>query len=223
MKFIFYVCLLISLTYTSIDMHCTNYKRITFVTSNTGKFEEVKRWIGELDATIILEQAALDLPEYQSLDIYEVARGKAHEAWRTLQKPVLIDDGGIYFDRYYKFPGTLAKYVYQGIGLEGIWKLAKHDPRTHFLSCLVYKDTPDTEHIFEGACTGNLIKPDSNQVRVAALPYTQIFIPEGSTKTLAELYGTDEDKQYNHRYKAVVQFLSWLKIDKYRLKDNTLK
>ena len=214
MKVIFPVCLLLSLACIRVDMQCNTYRHITFVTSNTGKFEEVKRWIGELDATIILEQAALDLPEYQSLDIHEVARGKAHEAWRTLQKPVLIDDGGIYFEQYYKFPGTFAKYVYQGIGLEGIWKLIKHDPCTYFLSCLVYKDAPDTEHIFEGVCTGELIKPDNSQVRIAALPYTQLFVPEGSTKTLAELYGTDEDKQYNHRYKAVVQFLSWLKTGK---------
>lgn len=187
---------------------------ILFVTTNAGKFEEVRRWIKQLDPSIVLEQAPIDLAEYQSLDIHEVAVGKAEQAWKLLQKPLLIDDGGIYLEHYNKFPGTLAKYVYEGIGLDGIWKLAQDDPRAYFLSCIIYKHSPDTHYIFEGTCYGKMIKPDAHAQAHASLPYTRMFIPNDSSKTLAQLRGTEEEKLYHHRYKSLSRFVEWLKNNK---------
>lgn len=184
---------------------------ICFVTTNAGKFEEVQRWIKELDTSIELEQAPIELIEYQSLNIQEVALGKADQAWEILKKPLLIDDGGIYIERYNKFPGTLAKLVYEGIGLEGIWKLAQEDPRTCFLSCIIYKHSPTSHHIFEGTCEGVMIRPDESIKAHTSLPYTKMFIPYGSTKTLAQLRGTEEEKHYHHRYKSLSKFVEWLK------------
>lgn len=94
---------------------------------------------------------------------------------------------------------------------DGIWKLVQHDTRTIFVSCLVYKDSANSDCIFEGICKGHLIKPTSNSVKITSLPYTEIFIPHGATKTLAQLYKTDEDKIYNHRYKSTAQFVQWIK------------
>lgn len=184
---------------------------IFFVTTNSGKFEEVQRWIKQLDPSIILEQAPLDVIEYQSLDINEVALGKAEQAWQKLQKPLLIDDGGIYFEHYNKFPGTLSKYIYEGIGFEGLWKLAEDDPRAYFLSCIIYKHSPTSHHLFEGFCYGAMIKPDAALIAHAALPYTKMFIPQGSDKTLSQLRGTEEEKLYHHRYKSLSAFVAWYK------------
>jgi XTP/dITP diphosphohydrolase len=182
-----------------------------FVTSNSGKFEEVQRWLSELDSSIRLIQAPIDLLEYQSLDIHFVAKGKSAQAWALLERPLLIDDGGIYLKHYNQFPGTLAKYVYQGLGLEGFWKLAVDDPRAYFLSCIVYKEEQNTHHFFEGICDGVMVKPDPATVAHATLPFTKMFIPEGSTKTLAALRGTEEEKSLHHRYKALKKFVEWLK------------
>lgn len=183
---------------------------ITFVTTNTGKFEEVKRWLAQLDPAILLEHSNIDLPEYQSLDVQEVALGKAKEAWAILQKPLLIDDGGIYIERYNKFPGTLSKYVFQGIGLEGFWLLAQEDPRAYFLSCLVYCSGPNTFNIFEGICAGTVIKP-SGSITHTQLPYTEIFIPYGCSKTFAQLRGSSEEQLYHHRFKALASLVGWLR------------
>jgi inosine/xanthosine triphosphate pyrophosphatase family protein len=35
-----------------------------------------------------------------------------------------------------------------------------------------------------------------------------MFIPEGQTKTMAELRGSEES--YHHRFKAIKQLLAWL-------------
>ncbi len=182
---------------------------ITFVTGNTDKFTEVKRYLTEVAPTIILEQVALDLPEYQSLDIHAIALAKAEEAWRLLQKPVLIDDGGIYLDRYNNFPGPLIKYVLQGIGLEGFWLLAKDDPRATFLSCLVYYYAPDIYTYFEGTCSGTIIQPTGITTR-KQLPFGDIFIPQGATQTLTQLQGTEFERSCHHRRKAVASFAQWI-------------
>jgi non-canonical purine NTP pyrophosphatase (RdgB/HAM1 family) len=182
---------------------------LTFVTGNIGKFEEVRRYINEIAPTITLKQAAIDLPEYQSLDIRTVALGKAQKAWELLQEPVLIDDGGIYFERYHQFPGTLSKYIYQGIGLEGIWLLAEKDPRAYFLSCLVYITGPTNYHFFEGVCQGTMIEP-VNDVLDGHLPYTHIFVPHGETRTMFQLRNTKAEKKFHHRLKAVKQLVNYL-------------
>lgn len=184
---------------------------LTFVTTNVGKFEEVQQWIRKLDPSIRLKHAAIELPEYQDLDIRTVALGKAQKAWELLKEPVLIDDGGIYLERYNKFPGTLSKYIYQGIGLDGIWLLAKEDPRAYFLSCLVYMLHPVSYHFFEGICHGTIIKPSSN-IEDTHLPYTYIFVPEGNTKTLAELRNTKEEIECHHRLKALKQLINHMNM-----------
>ena len=182
---------------------------LIFVTTNTGKFEEVQRWIQELNPAITLKQAAIDLSECQSLDIRTVALEKAQKAWEILQEPILIDDGGIYLEHYNKFPGTLSKYVYQGIGLEGVWLLAKENSKAYFLSCFVYISSPSDYHFFEGTCHGVVIEPIS-AITNEHLPYTYMFVPEGQTKTLAQLKNTEAEKEWHHRLKAVKKLLAYL-------------
>jgi len=189
-------------------------KRIKFVTTNNGKFEEAVRWLHELDPSLVLEQAALDIPEIQSLDATAIGIHKAQSAWRVLQEPLLIDDGGIYLTRFNNFPGPLSKYVYEGLGLEGFWLLAQQDPRCYFLNVFIYKDTTDTHKIFEGRCAGTVQNPVHADLGHAQLPFTKLLIPDGSTKSLAQMRGTEEEKKYHHRYHALKNFVAWLKNTK---------
>jgi XTP/dITP diphosphohydrolase len=182
-------------------------KRITITTTNAGKFQELKRYINYFNPDIIVEQEILDIPEYQDMDIKRVALGKAQYAWNILQKPLLIDDGGIYIEKYNQFPGVFSKYVFEGIGLEGIWKLAQEDPRTYFLNCLVYISGPQAYEFFEGKTHGTLIAPKITAHKT--LPYRSIFIPKGFNKTLEELWSSKTDQSYNHRYKAIEKFVAW--------------
>lgn len=185
-------------------------KEIYFVTGNEHKFHEVKQWLNELDPYIDLKQAAVDLPEIQSLDVEEIARLKAREAWRLIGKPVLIDDGGIYLEQYHKFPGALTKYIFQGIGLEGIWLLAKNNPRAYFANCLVYATSETEQHLFWGKAEGTVIdiagKPFDEK-----MPFTYVFIPDGTDKTFAQMRGKDEEKPFHHRYKSLQSFVAWLR------------
>lgn len=184
---------------------------ITIVTSNHGKFEEIKRYLTLLAPTITIEQADLEVPEYQDMDIQGVAIGKAEYAWNIIKKPLLIDDGGLYIEKYNRFPGAFSKYVFEGIGLEGIWLLAQDDPRVYFLNCMVYKDSEDTHHIFEGMNKGRLIAPTGITMAHKQLPFRSIFVPEGYSKTIDELWLEKQDHTMNHRYKAVEKLVKFLK------------
>src|SRR5258708_27340948 len=99
--------------------------KISFVTSNKNKYEEVSYWLRSMMPGLEVEQVNLDVPEIQSLDVQEVVTAKAQTIWAELQRPFLVDDGGLYLERFKNFPGTLSKYVYQGTGREGFWLLGK--------------------------------------------------------------------------------------------------
>lgn len=185
-------------------------KTITIVTSNKGKFQELKRYILLHDPSMNVEQSSIELPEQQDMNIRNVALGKALHAWELIKKPLLIDDGGIYIEKYNQFPGVFSKYVYEGIGLDGIWKLAQDDPRCYFLNCLVFIWGPTSYEFFEGKTHGQLIAPVASTLN-NPLPYRSIFIPEGFDLTLEQLWNTQDNQEYNHRYKAVHQFMAWHK------------
>ncbi len=199
----------------------TQENRIVFVTGNKDKFKEVEDFISQLNPSITLEQADIDLPEYQGLDIAKIALAKAECAWSLLKRPVLIDDGGIYLERFNNFPGPLVKYVFEGIGLEGFWLLAKDDPRAYFLSYLVYYHAPNSYEVFQGTCYGTIIEPTGIITRLR-MPFRDIFVPQGSSKNLTELHGTQEELFFHHRFKALSHFVEWLSAESKRKQSNIL-
>jgi non-canonical purine NTP pyrophosphatase (RdgB/HAM1 family) len=194
--------------YQTRNIKLKNKKIIYYATTNAGKFDEVKRYIDEHEPSIEIKQFDQDLPEIQTLDQKAIALDKANQAWNILQKPVLVDDSGVFFDHYNNFPGTMSKFIFKGIGFEGLLKLAEVDNRASFRLNMVYKDNNEKEHIFEGVCKGTIVKPQDFQAH-ASLPYDAIFLPAGSKQTMAKLRGTEEEKKYSYRLKGLQKFLEW--------------
>jgi XTP/dITP diphosphohydrolase len=182
-------------------------KQLYFVTSNIHKFKETERWLKELAPELTLQHISIDLKEYQTLDVKEVAIGKAIQAWEQVGKPLLIDDGSLYFEKYPNFPGTFAKFVGVSIGIEGYWRLVHDNPRSYLLSCLVYKEGPDTHRIFEGIVRGQIIDPTLVTHIQTTRAHMTYFNPDGTNKTLAELVGTQDEQLYNYRYLALKKFV----------------
>ena len=92
-------------------------KQIIIVTSNKGKFNELKRYIQMHDSSLQVVQEALDLPEQQDMNIRNVALGKALHAWELVKKPLIVDDGGIYIEKYNQFPGVFLNLCMKALGL----------------------------------------------------------------------------------------------------------
>lgn len=186
---------------------------IYYATTNAGKFDEVKRYFCEHEPLINLKQFDQEIPEIQTLDQQAIAIDKANQAWRKLKKPVLVDDAGIYFDHYNNFPGVMSKFVFHGIGFEGILKLTEIDNRATKRLSMVYKENDEEHHLFEGTTKGLIIRPKTFESH-ASLPYDAIFQPAGSDKVMGLLRGTEEEKKYAYRLKALQKFLKWYKTAK---------
>ena len=185
-------------------------KNLCFVTTNLHKFKDVQKYLSILDAEIELEQISIDIVEPQSLDIKEIAIFKAQEAWKYVKKPLIIDDGGLFLEKYNKFPGALSKYVFRSIGLDGIWKLAQDDPRAYFESSIVYIDNIVSGFkVFTGITKGKIIEPPT-YIKNIEMPYTEIFVPDGATEIYYKIKDTDQDYTYNHRYKAIKSLVEYI-------------
>ncbi len=186
-------------------------KTIVYVTSNAGKFVEVERYFQRHAPHINLVRADVDIEEIQSMDQDTIALDKARKAWQQLRVPLLIDDAGIYFNRWHNFPGVLTKFVVQGLGMEGIKRLIDEDDTGYFRLLLVYVDEGGNLHPFEGRCDGRL----TSRYRGTAhegLPFDVCFIPDGLDKTYAQINFDDPlYEHYLYRIRAVQAFLHWVK------------
>lgn len=183
-------------------------QELYYVTSNKGKFIEVERYLKRHAPEIVLKQADLDIPEIQSMDQLAVAQDKAEKARQLLNKPFIIDDAAIYFERWHLFPGVLSKFVSQGLGTEGLCRLFEPGDRGYFLLYLVYVDQDGKSQTFEGRCDGSLVYPQTEQVH-PDLPYNLIFMPDGLAITCAEFWGDPAYDDYLYRIRAVKNFLAW--------------
>jgi non-canonical purine NTP pyrophosphatase (RdgB/HAM1 family) len=182
-----------------------------YVTSNPGKFAEVSHYFHILGSEVPLKQFSADIPEIQTLDQMAIAIDKAKKAFEILKKPLLIDDAAMYFEKYYKFPGTLTRYVAQGLGFEGLKRLIDDGDRAYFLLYVVYIESPDQLHIFEGACSGRLIKPDVFEGD-PHLPFDVFFIPDGADITYSQMRDSfDKHADFYYRIRAMKKFLTWYK------------
>ncbi len=189
-------------------------KELYYVTGNDGKFKEVKDFLERYNPEITLKQYHVDLVEHQTFDQRAIALSKAKQGWDLLQKPLLVDDAGIYFEKYNNFPGVFTKFIYHGIGFEGLLKLTEEDSRAYFLLYLVYIDGPKSYEVFEGKCQGKITWEQNGATAHPKLPYDEIFLPDGSAKTYAQLRGSQEMDEYAYRLKALRKFLKWFKDER---------
>lgn len=185
-------------------------KNLHVVTENNGKFEEISLFCGTHLPSLKIIQSSLSLVEVQSNDLLEIAMDKARQAWSVLKKPLIVEDTGFFFEKYSNFPGALTKFVYQGIGLEGLLKLVRPGDRAYCSVYLVYIDGPERVQNFIGTCNGTIVIPNEH-LGHAQLPYANLFLPDGSEKTYAQLRGTPAFENYSARLKALHQFVNWYK------------
>lgn len=182
-------------------------KVIYYATGNSGKFATIKQIFQDYPQ-FELRQLDVDLSEEQTNDQQAIAIAKAKLAWNIIQQPVLVDDGGIYFHRYYKFPGTLTKFVYQGLGLEGIYRLYDEGDKASFIVTLVYCTGPEEYRVFTHETKGHLVKPREGKPD-EKLPFEFILVPHGYTQTFQALKHTPAFAHFNPRVLVVKQFIDF--------------
>ena len=169
-----------------------------FVTSSRPKVVEAERILGRP-----LIQHHLDLPEIQALDLETVIAAKAQLAYDTLgHVPIIVEDTGLFIDCWKGLPGALIRWFEETVGTAGICSM---------LDC--FGDRSARAQTIVAAFDGSL-QMFSGEVRgqIAPAPrgaqgfgWDTIFIPEGESRTFAEMTSEEKDR-LSMRRKAFVDF-----------------
>ena len=173
-----------------------------FVSSNENKFQEAERILSNLGVKINFSKTTLE--EIQSSSLSEIAEQKVISAYELVQKPVIIEDDGLFIDSLNGFPGPYSSYVYDTIGNKGIMNLLENFEfrNAQFVSIIAYLDYNDSVKLFESSIPGKI----SSAIKKGGWGYDPIFIPEKQNKTYAEL---DDKNKLSHRYEALKKFANW--------------
>jgi XTP/dITP diphosphohydrolase len=173
-----------------------------FVSSNTHKFTEAQRILSNLGLDISLFKTTLE--EIQSNSLSEIATRKALDAYSKVQKPVIIEDDGLFIDSLNGFPGPYSSYAYDTIGNKGIMSLLEkiESRNAKFVAIIAYCNGVDDIQLFESSILGKI----SLSIEEGGWGYDPIFIPDGESKTFANV--SDKDK-FSHRSASLKKFSDW--------------
>lgn len=184
-------------------------KEIFFATSNADKFEEAKNILAKYGINLFLSN--IRIIEKKLPTEKETAMDKALTAMQRLQKPLITEDTGIYFEAFPNFPGVNASFVFQTLGHNGILKLLENKSRKAFFRTTITYYEPNGKIVnFQGVCPGEIAKKPSKEISFA---YDTIFIPEGHKKTFSEM-SKEEKEKISHRAQALEKLAKWLKEQK---------
>lgn len=183
--------------------------RLVFVTRNTHKFEEIEPIFRTRGIGILQHPAELEEPAFSSA--VQILRHKARHAFAIVNKPVIVDDTGIYFSGTRNFPGLFPRRVFEQMGFKGLLARVQDVRRgMRFVTYLAYYDGK-TFHAVRGTWNGTIAKRPTRPLAHdrGGFPYERIFIPRGMTHTLNRLR-VEEKNAFSHRAKAAQKMAAWL-------------
>lgn len=183
-----------------------------FATTHLGKLREAKEILGEEQVTLksLKEVGIYTPPEETGKTFLENARIKA-KSLRTIKTTswVMADDSGLEVKGLDGAPGIYsARYAGpHASDVENISKLMMSlknvkDRAAQFVCCLYVIDPKGQEYSFEGVLKGRIAEKVSG---TSGFGYDPVFIPEGETRTFAEMNSTEKNK-HSHRSIALAKF-----------------
>lgn len=182
--------------------------KISFVTTNRHKFEEVKEILKPF--AMELSREDMEYPENHDASLEEIARDGAAWCADKLGRACVVEDTGLFFAAYDNFPGALPKFVFNSLGYKGIFKLLAGEERgAYFKTVAAVAEMGKEPVLFTGVMKGEITervqRPEAD-----VMPYDKIFIPEGQTKTVSELTLAEKNSfsQRGAAFFAVGEYLS---------------
>lgn len=173
---------------------------VLFASSNKNKYEEAKFVLSKFG--INLKFFKYNLEEIQADTLDEIALYKVQSAFSQCTKPVIIEDDGLFINSLNGFPGPYSSYVFRTIGNRGVLNLLKSKRNAIFQSVIAYCETKGDVLLFESAVNGRISEKPAGK----KWGYDPIFVPEGQTKTYAQL---DDKNLISHRSLALRKFANW--------------
>lgn len=189
-------------------------KKLVFATNNPHKLEEIRAILGSKLEILSLADIGCDADIPETAETLEGnALIKAHYVYDNYKLDCFADDTGLEVDALHGLPGVhTARYAYPD----------RHDPEANMIKLLeALRENNDRnarfrtvialiekgkEHLFEGVVEGVIAR---EKIGTQGFGYDPVFIPEGNSKTFAEL-GEDIKNTISHRARAVQKLAEYL-------------
>ena len=170
-----------------------------FITSNEGKFEEFEEILD-----VELERKDIELDEIQAVEIEKVIEDKLNKAYKKFNKPLIVDDTGIFVGAWNRLPGALSRFFMEKLGNEKICEMLGEERRATVETYVGYKDKENTE-IFRGVAEGRIAEEPKGE----GFGWDPIFIPKEHKKTFGEM-SKEEKNEISMRKKALEKLKEYL-------------
>jgi XTP/dITP diphosphohydrolase len=180
-------------------------RSVYFATSNRGKIQE---------ARIVLSPYGIEVVpfdgkgvEIQAETVSEVAAFSARAASRRYDRPLIVEDAGLFIEALGGFPGPSSSYVYKTVGVRGILALldGARSRRARFRSAVAFCEPTGEPRVFEGEVTGRISTSPSGE---NGFGFDPVFIPSGGRRSIGEL-SLEEKCAISHRGESMRKFASW--------------
>ncbi|MFX0096544.1 MAG: XTP/dITP diphosphatase [Candidatus Hodarchaeota archaeon] len=182
--------------------------KLLFATSNMNKLREAS----EILRKIGFEVEHLDIeriePQHESLE--KIAQYSVAFIFDKIERPVFVEDTGLFIKALDGFPGPYSSYVFKTIGNKGILRLMEGIAERG----AVFKSVIAFHHDRASKCISADVKGIiAKEERGKLWGYDPIFIPlEGDGRTYAEM-GLEEKNKLSHRKRVLEKFANWLKTN----------
>jgi XTP/dITP diphosphohydrolase len=190
--------------------------KLIFATNNQNKVDEIKIVIGNVFEVVSLQEAGIDIDIPEPHDTLEQ---NATEKSRTIHaltgENCFSEDTGLEVEALNGEPGVKsARYAGTGrdfsANVDKLLKLLESNRNRQAQFRTVLSLILDgQEYQFEGICKGVITTEIKGN---GGFGYDPVFIPEGSTKTFAEMT-TEEKNKFSHRKIATTKLLSFLSLN----------
>lgn len=194
--------------------------KLIFATHNQGKVKEMRMMLADLDVEVVSQEEAGVIEEVveDGKTFEENALKKARLVAERTAQWVVADDSGICIDALGGAPGIhSARWGGQGKSDEEVvqftlaqMKDVAYDKRgAVFVSTLALVALDGRHWIFLGEVRGRIADEPRGTPR-PHLPYDRLFLPEGHTRTFAEMSDAEKNSM-SHRGRAFTQLKEFLK------------
>lgn len=187
--------------------------KLIFATNNQNKVKEIKAATGHRMDIVTLREAGIDIDIPEPYDtLHENAETKAKTIFQIRHENCFSEDTGLEVDALDGAPGVhTARYAGdQKSDKDNIALLLKNlagkPTRTARFRTVIYLIYEGKHHTFEGVCEGQIAAKASGE---DGFGYDPIFIPNGDTRTFAEMT-LEEKAKYSHRKKALEKLIAFL-------------
>lgn len=176
---------------------------LRFITKNNVKTAEYKALLHPVEFIPII----VDTGDFAGSNHLEIVRSKTLKAFEIKRAPVFVEQTGLYLSAWDGLPGGLTELFWERLNLTGFLKLLENEENRQAvaITTIGYCDGRQI-HIFEGKLNGTIASAPRG---TNGIQWDPVFVPEGSSRTFAEM-PLKEKLQISMRRAAAAAFKNFL-------------